>query len=98
MHIGRNLWQELCSYDNLFLAYKKARKHKTTKSYVIEFEKNLKDNLLLELHPDKTRISQLGERLDFLGFRVFYHYRLIKRQNLRKFYNKINDMKRQLYN
>ncbi|MBI2139106.1 hypothetical protein HYU13_05945 [Candidatus Woesearchaeota archaeon] len=26
-----NLWGELCSYDNLFLAYKKARKHKTTK-------------------------------------------------------------------
>ncbi len=42
-----NLWPELCSYDNLFLAYKKARKHKTTKYYVIEFEKNLKENLLL---------------------------------------------------
>jgi len=41
-----NLWQELCSYDNLKLAYKKARKHKTQKKYVIEFEKNLKTNLL----------------------------------------------------
>jgi len=43
----RDLWQELCSYDNLFLAYTKARKHKTRKDYIIEFEKNLKDNLLL---------------------------------------------------
>ena len=42
-----DLWENLCSYDNLFLAYKKARKHKTTKDYVIEFEKNLKHNLLL---------------------------------------------------
>jgi len=42
-----NLFNQFCSYDNLFLAYKKARKHKTTKSYVAEFEKNLKDNLLL---------------------------------------------------
>ena len=42
----RDLWKELCSYDNLFLAYKKARKHKTLKHYVIEFEKNLEDNLL----------------------------------------------------
>ena len=42
-----NLWQELCSYDNLFLAYKKARKHKTQKDYIIEFEKDLKHNLLL---------------------------------------------------
>ena len=43
----RDLWQELCSYENLMLAFKKARKHKTTKDYVIEFEKNLKNNLLL---------------------------------------------------
>src|SRR3989338_6140112 len=47
MKTHNNLWQELCSYDNLFLAYTKARKHKTTKNYVIEFEKNLEDNLLL---------------------------------------------------
>ena len=40
------LWNKLCSYDNLFLAYKKARKHKTAKDYVIEFEKNLEHNLL----------------------------------------------------
>lgn len=44
---GTDLYAALCSYNNLFLAYKKARKRKTTKSYVIEFEKNLKENLLL---------------------------------------------------
>ena len=43
----RCLWQELCSYGNLFLAYKKARKHKTLRHYVIEFEEDLKENLLL---------------------------------------------------
>jgi len=43
----RDLWQELCSYNNLELAYKKARKHKTTKDYVINFEKDLQNNLLL---------------------------------------------------
>lgn len=42
-----DLYDALCSYDNLFLAYKKARKRKTTKSYVIDFEKNIKENLLL---------------------------------------------------
>lgn len=47
MNYRRDLWQELCSYDNLLLAFKKARKHKTTLDYVIDFEKNLKDNLLL---------------------------------------------------
>ncbi len=42
----RDLWKELCSYDNLFLAYRKARKHKTLKPYVQEFEKDLTKNLL----------------------------------------------------
>jgi retron-type reverse transcriptase len=47
LKMNRDLWKELCSYENLFLAYKKARKHKTTKNYVIEFEKDLEDNLLI---------------------------------------------------
>ena len=41
-----NLFDKLCSYENLELAFRKARKHKTLKHYVIEFEKNLKENLL----------------------------------------------------
>ncbi len=43
----RDLWNELCSYKNLKLAFKKARKYKTIKNYVLEFEKDLKNNLLL---------------------------------------------------
>jgi len=43
----RDLWNELCSINNLELAYRKARKHKTKKPYVLEFERNLKGNLLL---------------------------------------------------
>ncbi|MBD3164069.1 hypothetical protein GF323_02640 [Candidatus Woesearchaeota archaeon] len=45
MQKPKDLYDALCSYDNLFLAYKKARKHKTTKVYVIEFESNLEINL-----------------------------------------------------
>jgi len=41
----RNLWKELCSTQNLELAYKKARKHKTLRPCVLEFEGNLADNL-----------------------------------------------------
>lgn len=41
-----DLWMKLCSYENLELAYQKARKHKTTRDYVLEFEKDLKNNLL----------------------------------------------------
>src|SRR3989344_3258555 len=43
----RNLLEVLCSEENLYFAFKKARKHKTLKTYVIKFERNLKENLLL---------------------------------------------------
>ncbi len=46
MKTYKNLFQELCSYENLFIAFKKAKKHKTLKPYVIEFNKDLKNNLL----------------------------------------------------
>jgi len=47
MKTYKNLWSELCGYENLELAFRRARKHKTLKPYVIEFEKNLNENLLL---------------------------------------------------
>lgn len=46
MKTFKNLYQNLCSYENLYLAFKKARKRKTLKPYVIKFEKDLKNNLL----------------------------------------------------
>lgn len=46
MKTYNNLYSELCSHENLKLAFKKATKRKTLKPYVIEFEKNLKEKLL----------------------------------------------------
>lgn len=46
MKTFRNLFPSLCSYDNVLLAFKKARKRKTLKPYVIGFEQDLKNNLL----------------------------------------------------
>ncbi len=40
------LYAEIISWKNLILAWKKARKGKTKKDYVIEFEANLRENLL----------------------------------------------------
>jgi len=42
----KEMYLQLCSYENLLSAFKKARKKKTKKDYVRDFEKNLKDNLL----------------------------------------------------
>ncbi|MBI2666148.1 hypothetical protein HYX13_00900 [Candidatus Woesearchaeota archaeon] len=46
MKTYRNLYQKICSYENLFLAFRKARKGKTLLPYVIAFEQHLDDNLL----------------------------------------------------
>src|SRR3989344_6902397 len=42
----KNLYSKLCSYTNLYKAYRKARKGKSSKFYVKEFEKDLQNNLL----------------------------------------------------
>ena len=50
------MYEQLCSRENLFSAFRKARKGKTKKDYVIKFEKNLDKNI------DKLReelISQI---------------------------------------
>jgi len=41
----------------------------------------LKKELNIELHPDKSRVISLTKPLTFLGFRVFYHYKLLKKFN-----------------
>ncbi len=46
MKTYRKLYNKLCAYENLYLAYKKAKKAKTKKLYVQEFEANLSENLL----------------------------------------------------
>ena len=45
METYRNLYAALCSYENLELAWRKARQRKTLKNYVIEFESDLENNL-----------------------------------------------------
>ena len=42
----RNLYKEVYNMDNLRQAYKKARRHKGKKFYVLEFEEHLEENLM----------------------------------------------------
>ena len=51
MKTYNRLFEQLCSIENLELAFKKARKHKTLKPYVLLFEKNLAENLQM-LHTE----------------------------------------------
>ena len=39
----------------------------------------------LELHPDKSKVIPLIKGITFLGYRVFYHHKILRKSNLRKF-------------
>ena len=58
-----------------------------------EVSKFLKINLKLELHPDKTKIIPLSKGIDFVGFRNFYYFKLLRKRNIRNMKFKIKKYK-----
>mgnify|MGYP001585662847 FL=1 len=56
MQSYNNLYNKIISFENLILAWKKARKGKTKKNYIIEFERDLFCNLLA-LHYELKYLS-----------------------------------------
>lgn len=58
---------------------------KVLKEWKSKIDTFLYEHLALELHPDKSKIVQINRGVDFLGFKTFSHYRLLKRRNRRKF-------------
>ena len=51
----------------------------------------LKTELKIELHPDKSKVISLSRGIDFVGFRNFYHYRLLRKRNIKKIKLKIEE-------
>ena len=49
----------------------------------------LKEELKLELHKDKSRILPLSQGIDFVGFRNFYHFKLLRKRNIRNMISKV---------
>ncbi|MBI2147432.1 group II intron reverse transcriptase domain-containing protein [Candidatus Woesearchaeota archaeon] len=64
-----------------------------SKQFLKECEEKIKSFLVtglkLELHPDKCKIIPLRKGISFLGFRVFYHYKLPRKRNIRKIKSKL---------
>ena len=54
-----------------------------------QIEEFLNKELRLELHPEKSKIISLSKGIDFLGFRNFYHFRLLRKRNIRSVKRKI---------
>ena len=55
-----------------------------------EINQFLKEKLKIELHKDKSRIIPLSCGIDFVGFRNFYYFRLLRKRNVRNMGNKID--------
>lgn len=55
----------------------------------IAIEDFLKKKLRLEIHPDKSKIIPLNQGVDFVGFRNFYYYKLLRKRNIKKIKQKI---------
>ena len=45
----------------------------------------------MELHPEKSQIYALHKGVKFLGFRIFYHYKLLNKRNIRKMENRLDN-------
>jgi hypothetical protein len=53
----------------------------------------LKNNLKIELHPQKCKIVPLKKGINFLGFRIFSYHRLLRRNNIRSAKRKLEHYK-----
>ncbi len=51
-------------------------------------------NLLLYLHPSKSKIVRLSNGINFLGFRVFFHHTLLRKKNKWKFERKLRRLQK----
>lgn len=63
----------------------------------VEIDNFLKNALKVELHPEKTRTVLLGRGVTFLGLRIFYHHKLIKKSNRRRIWKRIRVLKEIYY-
>ncbi len=52
----------------------------------------LREKLQLELHPDKSKIKPLAKGLDFVGYRIFYYFTLLRKRNINKIYLKLQEV------
>ncbi|MFA5174461.1 MAG: reverse transcriptase domain-containing protein [Candidatus Pacearchaeota archaeon] len=77
--------------DDFVILHKSKEQLEIWKKEIDEF---LKEKLKIELHPDKSRIIGLSRGIDFVGFRNFYYFRLLRKRNIKNFINKIDEFKR----
>ncbi|MFH1326875.1 MAG: reverse transcriptase domain-containing protein [archaeon] len=76
--------------DDFVILHKNKKQLKELKKEIDGF---LKSKLKIQLHPDKSRVKSLSNGLDFVGFRIFYYFRLLRARNIRNILYKIKKYK-----
>jgi len=67
--------------DDIVILHKRKKLLENYKDRIIRYLTCLE----LTLHPDKSDILPLRNGITFLGYRIFYHYRLLRKRNLKNF-------------
>ncbi|MCX6707654.1 MAG: RNA-directed DNA polymerase, partial [Candidatus Woesearchaeota archaeon] len=77
-------------YVDDFIILHNSKEH--LEMYKSEIGNFLRENLDIHLHPNKSKISPLSRGTTFLGFRIFYHHKLLKKSNISKFRRKLSEL------
>ena len=65
--------------DDFVILHQSKEQLEIWKEQINEF---LREKLKLELHPEKSRIIPLSRGIDFVGFRNFYYFKLLRKRNI----------------
>jgi len=76
--------------DDFVILYQSKEQLENWKEKIDEF---LKNQLKLELHSDKSKVISLSNGLDFVGFRIFYYFKLLRSRNIKNILYKIKQYK-----
>jgi len=63
--------------------------------WMMEINKFLRGRLKIELHAQKSRVIAISKGIDFVGFRNFYHFKLLRKRNIRNMLLKIDRYRNQ---
>ena len=73
--------------DDFILFHKSKKQLEIWKENINLF---LREKLKLEIHPDKSKIISLSNGVDFIGFRNFYYFKLLRKRSIKNMERKIN--------
>lgn len=76
--------------DDFIILYESKKQLEEWKTEINNF---LKEKLKIELHPSKSNVLKLSSGINFLGFRVFFYHKLIRKSNLKNFDKKFNNLR-----